>query len=466
MRQNKEKQRLEKDSLGEVYIAEEALWGAQTQRALENFQVSKEKIPRQMLSALAYIKEGAAWVNFKQGRLEEKYYQAIAKVCGEIRKGRLDDHFPLDVFQTGSGTSWNMNINEVIANAVNQEFDQAKGSKKPLHPNDHINMGQSSNDVIPSAISMANRFALSLLLESLTSIIACLKLKEQEFKDIVKLGRTHLQDAVPMTLGQEFSAWRVQLEKVQTELSSFKKELEELVLGGTAIGSGLNCFPDFDKEICAYLKEKSGINFYPAENKFRGISSRDQQVMLMGQLNSLAVILMKLAQDLRLLSSGPRSGLAEIKLKALQPGSSIMPGKVNPVIPEMVIQAAASVMGKHLSVTIAGQNAPLQLNIMLPLIAFETLYSLELLEKTINSLEKKCLCFIEADRGQCLEALEWSLALITPLAVKIGYDKAAQLAKEAYLKKKKIRDLVLEENLLEKEELDKIMDPLSMCGKD
>ena len=460
-----EKIRYESDSMGKVALPENAYWGAQAQRAAENFAVSALRIPAQLLHALAIVKAAAAAANESLGILESELSEAIQTAAGEIVLGKWNDHFPVDVFQTGSGTSWNMNINEVIANRANEILGSEKGTRSPVHPNDHVNKGQSSNDVIPTAISISNRLETQRLIDSVGNLREALSLKSQEFSEILKLGRTHLQDAVPITLGQEFSAYAEQMNKAENRLRSCFHNLEELALGGTAVGTGLNTHPDFAKRAITHISKSTGVSFRAAANRFEALSTRDGQLELMGMTNTLAVGLMKIAQDLRLLSSGPRAALGEIGLPSLQPGSSIMPGKVNPVIPEMVIQAAAHIMGKHLSVTIACQNAPLELNIMQPLIAYETLSAIDLLCNTLDVLNRKCVAGITADKERCRALIDLSLAMVTPLALKIGYDNAAKLAYRAFKEKKTIRDVVLEEGILTEKEADDVFDPGTMLGR-
>jgi len=454
--------RLESDTMGEVKVPTQAYYGAQTQRAIENFQISPYTLPPLMIKSLGLIKKNAAQANKELGLLDEKVADAIVQAAHEVVQGKWNDQFPIDIFQTGSGTSSNMNANEVISNRANELLGQPLGTKKPVHPNDHVNRGQSSNDVFPTAVHIANRLGAEGLLQALKVLHESLDRKAEEFSTFVKLGRTHLQDAVPMTLGQEFSAFAVQIDKAIGRLQNTLFNLEDLPLGGTAIGTGLNTHPDYSRLAVRGIAKDTGVAFRPAANLFEGIATRDAQVELMGALNTLATSLMKIANDLRLLASGPRGALGEIILPSLQPGSSIMPGKVNPVIPEMVIQVAAFVCGKAVSVTIGGQNAPLQLNMMNPLIAHETLASLELLENACLTLAKKGIDGIEADEKRCSEWIEWSLALVTPLATKIGYEKAASLAYKAYKEHRKIRDVLLDAKILDPHELDQILDPKSM----
>jgi fumarate hydratase class II len=456
--------RVETDSMGEVKVPSWACWGAQTQRAVENFSVSDLRIPVPLIRALGIVKGTAAAVNGKLGLLEPGVTDAIVKAAQEVSEGAWDGHFPIDVFQTGSGTSWNMNANEVIANRANELLGAPRGSKAPVHPNDHVNRGQSSNDVIPTVISIADRLLLDPLALSMERLHQSLERKARELKDVLKIGRTHLQDAVPMTLGQEFSGYARQVEKMRGLVLRCAPALEELALGGTAIGTGINTHPEFPRRAIAAIVEKTGVPFREAVNRFESIGARDSQVELMGALNAFAVSLSKIANDLRLLSSGPRTGLGEIVLPSLQPGSSIMPGKVNPVILEMTLQACARVMGSALAVSIGGQSGPLELNMMLPLIAWETLTSLSLLQKCCDALAERCIDGLTADVERSREWIERSLALVTPLALKIGYDKAAALAHKALVQKRTIRDIVVAEGVLTEAEADRILDPRTMLG--
>jgi len=448
--------------MGEIKIPGWAYWGAQTQRAVENFGVSAMRIPVPMIQALALIKKSAASVNGTLGVIDQALADAIMQAAEEVRAGQWNDHYPIDVFQTGSGTSWNMNTNELIANRANEILGQPRGTRSPVHPNDHVNRGQSSNDVIPTAIHIANRVEAERLLAAVNHLAASLRSKEREFADLVKLGRTHLQDAVPMTLGQEFSGYAVQIEKAAGRIRNTLANLEELALGGTALGTGINCPPEFAESAAATIAAETKLPFRSAPNKFEAIASRDAQVELMGALNTLATSLMKIGNDFRLLASGPRGALGEIVLPSLQPGSSIMPGKVNPVIPEMVIQVAAYVNGKNVSVTIAGQNAPLELNMMNPLIALETLSSIDILANTCRVFADKAVVGLEADRERLDFWIEWSLALVTPLATEIGYDQASKLAYTAYREKRKIREVVLESGLLSEERVAELLNPSHM----
>jgi len=456
--------RIEKDTMGEVKVPAWAYWGAQTQRAIENFPISGWRIPKKMIYAIAMIKRYAAEVNAELGLLDPKIADAIIQAAEEVMEGKFDEHFPLDVFQTGSATSTNMNVNEVIANRANEILGSPLGSKHPVHPNDHVNKGQSSNDVIPSAIHIALRLSAEDLIKSLEYLEEAFRKKEEEFKDVIKIGRTHLQDAVPMTLGQEFSAFATQIKHSITRIKNTFYHLEELALGGTAVGTGLNTHKEFAPRVISKISKRTGIPFREAENKFEALATKDAVVEYMGALNTLAVSLMKIGNDLRLLSSGPRTAIAEIILPSLQPGSSIMPGKVNPVIPEMIIQVAAHIMGAQLIVSISGQHAPLQLNVMQPLIAYHSITSTDILTNAVKVFADKCVIGIEANRKRCEELVEWSMALVTPLALKIGYDRAAEISYKAYKENKTVRQVVVEEGILTEEEAREILDPKKMLG--
>jgi fumarate hydratase, class II len=455
-------QRIESDSMGNVPIPGWAYWGAQTQRAVDNFSVSEHQIPQPMIRALALIKKHASRANGSLKTVPLELTRAIEQAADEVLDGAWDKHFPIDVFQTGSGTSWNMNANEVIANRASDILGHPIGKRHPVHPNDHVNRGQSSNDVIPSAVHIADRMEIPRLIASVRQLQESFQAKADEFAHIVKIGRTHLQDAVPMTLGQEFGGYAVQMKKSVERIERTLGNLEEVALGGTAVGTGLNAHPDFADLTISGIAKETGIPFRAAESKFESIANRDAQVELAGALNSLVVSLMKIANDLRVLASGPRSGLGEIILPALQPGSSIMPGKINPVIPEMMIQVAAHVMGKVAAISIGGQNAPLELNMMNPLIAYETLSAIGILTESCTAFATRCVDGIVADEERCAYWIEWSLALVTPLATRIGYDKAAELAHIAFEEKRMIRDVVKESGLLEAREIDELLDPKSM----
>jgi fumarate hydratase class II len=454
--------RIEKDSMGEMEVPKNAYYGAQTARALENFKISGRRLPMEFIRAIAIIKMAAAQSNMKLNLLDEKKADAIIKAAFEIIDGKFDNEFPIDIFQTGSGTSSNMNVNEVIANRAIEILGGKRGDKDICHPNDDVNKGQSSNDVIPSAIHISASLLILQLIKSLESLEQALREKSEEFKDVIKIGRTHLMDAVPMTLGQEFSGYATQIKNAISRFKDQEKWIVELPLGGTALGTGINTHKDFAKIAIAEISEFTGIKFTQAENLFEQIATKDGVVSLAGAMNTLAVSLMKIANDLRLLSSGPRCGIGEITLPSLQPGSSIMPGKINPVIPEAVIQVAAQVMGSCQTITIAGASSLLDLNVMMPLIADNLIYSLKILTNVSAHLDKLCIRGIKANVNRCAELVEWSMALVTPLAQKIGYDKAAEIAYRAFNEKRTVKDVVKEMSILSEEEIENIFDPKSM----
>jgi fumarate hydratase class II len=455
--------RIEKDSLGELKIENDKYYGVQTARAFENFRISNLTLPFDFIKAVTLIKMAAATVNVKLGLLDEEVGDAIIKAASEVLGGNYMDQFPIDVYQTGSGTSTNMNVNEVLANRACELMGGGKGDKALCHPNDHVNKGQSSNDVIPSAIHISLALKVeSALIPAMENLKDLLYEKAGEFKDIIKIGRTHLMDATPITLGQEFSAYARQIELAIERIKNALTFVYELPLGGTAVGTGINTHKDFGRLAIEEITSLTGINFTQAKNLFEGLSSKDNVVYFAGALNTLAVSIMKIANDLRLLNSGPRCGLAEITLPPLQPGSSIMPGKVNPVIPEAAIQAAATVMGLHQTISIAGASGLLELNVMMPLIAYNVLFMIDLLTNTIGHLHHKCVKGITPDIDKCRDYVEWSMALVTPLAMKIGYDKAAEIAYEAYKENKKVKDLVIEKGILSLEEANEIFDPRKM----
>ncbi len=455
--------RVEKDSMGEVKVPADAYYGAQTQRALDNFPVSGVPMPMPVVHAATMIKGLGAEVNAGLGLLPPPLAEAISRAAREVLEGKFDGEFVVDVFQTGSGTSTNMNVNEVLANRANELLGKPKGSNSPVHPNDHVNRCQSSNDVIPSAIRIAARRGLSDdLLPSLERLRDALGAKAGEFSDILKIGRTHLQDAVPVTLGQEFSGYASQVDHGIRRVRATFRDLEELPLGGTAVGTGLSAHPEFGARTIAEIDTLTGIPFRPAENRFEAMGAQDPLVSASGALKGLAASLMKICHDLRLLSSGPRCGIGEIDLPPLQPGSSIMPGKVNPVILEVGIQVAAQVIGNDAAVTLGGSLGVLELNVMLPLMARNLIESIGLLSTASGLLADRCVAGITPNRKRCGELIEQSLAMVTPLAVTIGYDRAAMLAHEAFHTGKTIRAILLERKVLPEEEIRKILDPKSM----
>ena len=460
------KSRKETDTMGTVLVPEVAYYGAQTQRAAENFDISGLTLPSPFIRALGMIKKHAARVNLELQLLDDEPARAIIKAAEEVTSGNLDDQFILDVFQTGSGTSTHMNANEVIAGRANEILTGKRGGKSPVHPNDHVNLGQSSNDVIPSAIHIAALTTIKdRLIPAMQKLHVSLKDKAKEFAQVRKIGRTHLQDAVPMSLGQEFSGYARQVEWGINRIRRTEEALSELTLGGTAVGTGLNTHPDFAPRVITFISEETGCAFKKALNHFEAQAAQDGAVHTSGALKTFALSLVKMANDIRWLSSGPRSGLGEISIPSLQPGSSFMPGKVNPVIPEAVIQAAAQVIGNDAAITFSGQGGNFELNTMLPVIAYNLLQSIHLLSSATAALAEKCVDGISANRERCASNLEQSLALATGLVPAIGYDRAAAIAKEAYEKKKTVREVALEKQVLPEDELNRLLDEMVHGGK-
>lgn len=452
------KYREEKDSMGTVRVPADAYYGSQTQRAVDNFPISDLRFQAAFVHALALVKHCAAQVNHKLGLLDPEFADAISRASREVMDGKHDSQFVVDIFQTGSGTSTNMNMNEVVASRANEILTGQKGGKSPVHPNDHVNLGQSSNDVIPSVIHISALILIhERLIPSLESLKSELAAKADEFKDIRKLGRTHLQDAVPMYLGQEFSGYARQIELAIERIRSVESRLAELALGGTAVGSGLNTHPDFATRVIALISNHTGLPFTEAQNHFEAQAAQDAAVETSGALKTLAVSLVKTANDVRWLASGPRCGIAEINIPSLQPGSSIMPGKVNPVIPEAVMQVAAQVMGNDTTIMMGAQAGNFELNVMLPVIAYNLLQSITLLASVTGVFAGKCIAGITANPEVCAAYIEKSLALVTGLVPIIGYDKAAAIAKKAYDSGKTIRDVVRGESILPEDELDDLL---------
>jgi fumarate hydratase class II len=457
--------RLEMDSMGEVRVPLWAYYGAQTQRALENFPISARPMPGELIRALGLVKRACAEANMELGLLETRVGNAVVQAASEVMQGRLDGEFVVDVFQTGSGTSTNMNANEVIANRAAEILGGKRGDKSLVHPNDHVNMSQSSNDVIPTAIHVAAVGALEgELLPAMGKLQQVLEQKALEFDGVFKLGRTHLQDALPVRLGQEFGGYASQVAHAIVRIRSAMPSLLELALGGTAVGTGLNAPQGFAELAISRIRELSGHAFVQAPDLFEALGSKDGLVEASGQLKAFATSLMKIANDLRLMSSGPHGGLGEITLPELQPGSSIMPGKVNPVIPECVMMVAATVMGNDVIVSIAGQHGSLELNTMMPVMADRLLESIRILGRACDVLADKCVKGIRANERRALSFIESSLALVTPLAPVIGYDAAASLAKEALRTGNTVRELAREKGLMPQEELDRLLDIRRLTG--
>jgi fumarate hydratase class II len=458
--------RLERDSMGEVKVPANAYYGAQTQRAVENFPVSGIRFPRDFIQALGMIKLCAAKVNLDLGLLDRKIAGAIIQAAQEVVEGKLDGEFVLDIFQTGSGTSTNMNANEVISNRAIELLGGQIGSKSPVHPNDHVNLGQSSNDVIPTAIHLAALQVVEReLLPALRKLQEALLTKAAEFDRVVKIGRTHLQDATPVRLGQEFGGYARQIELAVARVEQVRPSLAELALGGTAVGTGINTHPDFPGGVIRYLAEMTRLPLAEAKNHFAAQGSLDAVVEASGALKTVAVSLTKIANDVRWLGSGPRCGIGEIFLPAIQPGSSIMPGKVNPVISEAVIQVAAQVIGNDAAITVGGHGGYFELNTMMPVMAHNLLQSIALLGSVSRIFVDKCLAGIRVDEARCAELIEQSLAMCTALAPVIGYDAAAKIAKESYETGKTIRQVALEHQILPEEELKRILDPWGMTER-
>jgi fumarate hydratase class II len=457
--------RLEKDSLGEVEVPAGAYYGAQTERARRNFPVSGLRFPRRFLAALGAIKREAAAVNAELGVVPAEVAGAVGEAASEVAVGTLDEHFPLDIFQTGSATSTNMNANEVIARRALEILGGGVGASggKKVHPNDHVNAGQSSNDVIPTAIHVSAYAALHEdLAPALTHLAETLERKAAELDSVVKIGRTHLQDAVPVRLGQELGGYAQQVRNGLARLQSVSPRLAELALGGTAVGTGLNAPPEFAPKVIARLAAATGHPFVPAPNRFEALAAKDAAVETSGALKTVAVSLTKIANDIRWLASGPRCGLGEITIPSLQPGSSIMPGKVNPVIPEAVLMVAAQVIGNDATITVAGMSGVFELNVMMPVIAYNLLQSIEILANGARLLADRCVAGIEANRERAEELVEKSLAMVTSLVPRIGYDAAAEIAKESVKTGRPVRELVREKALLPEAELAEALDPWGM----
>lgn len=455
--------RTEKDSMGEMQVPVEALYGASTQRAVLNFNVSKRRFSLEFIKALALVKKSAAMANLELGLLTKDTSDLICKVADEILEGQHYNQFVVDLFQTGSGTSTNMNANEVIANRAIQILGGKLGDKSSVHPNDHVNMSQSSNDVIPTSIHVALALSVSQsLLPALDKLAGALGQKSKEFANVIKSGRTHLQDATPITLGQEFSGYQAQILHNIGRIKNSLVNILDLALGGTAVGTGINTHPEFADRAIAQLNKLTSLNFKQASNHFAAQASMDSVVEMSGQFKTLACSLIKIANDIRWLAAGPRCSLAELKLPEIQPGSSIMPGKVNPVICESVMMVSAQVIGNDSCVTISGQHGNFELNTMLPVIADNILESAELLAGVSNNFVDRCIVGIIADEERCREYAEASLATCTSLAPVIGYDQAAQLAKQALKEKKKIKELLIEQKILSDAQVEKTMDLMAM----
>lgn len=461
--------RIEHDSLGDVEVNDEKYWGAQTQRSFMNFPIGQEKMPEEIINAFLLLKKACALANMSYGKLDPVRGAAIVQACDEILSGKLSGNFPLAVWQTGSGTQSNMNVNEVIANRATEIINGSFRNKKALsrdklvHPNDQVNMSQSSNDTFPSALHiMCVLEVFKQLIPAIQNLREALEAKTEEFKDLIKSGRTHLQDATPITLGQEFSGYASMLEHAEQQILVATNFCRELAIGGTAVGTGINAPKDFGERVCKELTALTGMSFKSAPNKFHSLTSKDATVFLSGALKALAADLMKIANDIRWLASGPRCGLGEINLPANEPGSSIMPGKVNPVIPEVVNQICYRIIGNDLTVTFAAEAGQLQLNVMEPVMVHAIFSSIKMLQKGMDRLRILCVEGITANTQHCREMVLNSIGIVTALNPTLGYENSSRIAKRALKENRSVYDLVLEEGLLTKDELDQLLKPESM----
>jgi fumarate hydratase class II len=462
-----EKYRIERDSMGEMRVPEGAYWGAQTQRAVENFPISDLRFPRRFIRALGMVKMAAARANVRLGLLDAERGDLIAAAAREVMEGKFDEQFVVDIFQTGSGTSTNMNANEVIASRCNELSGGRTGSREPVHPNDHVNMGQSSNDVVPSSMHIA---ALEGMMKDLMPALGELKeeleRKAAAFDRIVKIGRTHLQDATPLRLGQEFGGYASMVEHGIGRVRSTEQSLAELAIGGTAVGTGINTHRDFPRLVVEQVNEETGLKFREADNHFEAQGARDAVVEASSALRTVAVSMMKVANDIRWLGSGPRCGIGELVLPSVQPGSSIMPGKVNPVIAESVCQVAAQVIGNDAAVAVGGLSGNFELNVMMPVMTYNLLQSIDLLARSVRNFCRRCVRGLKADESRIREMIEQSLALCTALSPIIGYDRASSIAKLAYKSGRTVREVALEQRVLSEAELTKVLDPRRMTDRD
>ncbi|HEY8124123.1 MAG TPA: class II fumarate hydratase [Methylocystis sp.] len=457
--------RIERDSFGDIAVPSWAYWGAQTERSRENFPIGGDLMPIEIVHALARIKLAAARVNARKGLLEPKIADAIAAAAREVIEGKLDEHFPLVVWQTGSGTQTNMNVNEVIANRANETLGAPRGSKSPVHPNDHVNLGQSSNDSFPTAIHIAGATTISgRLIPAVERLHIALNAKAVKFADIIKIGRTHLQDATPVTLGQEFSGYAAQAEYAERRIRTTLADLLQLAQGGTAVGTGVNTFKGFGEEVAADIAEQTGMPFVSAPNKFEALATHDAIVFAHGALNALASGLYKIASDIRLLGSGPRAGLGELRLPENEPGSSIMPGKVNPTQVESLTMVCTRVFGNNSTITFAASQGHLELNVLKPVVGFALLESIILLSDSINSFVARCVDGIEADEANIKRFLDRSLMLVTALAPKIGYDAASKIARAAHKNGTSLKEEALASGKVTEVEFDEIVRPEKMLA--
>ncbi|MFT3781936.1 MAG: class II fumarate hydratase [Nibricoccus sp.] len=457
--------RIERDSMGEMAVPENALYGASTQRAVLNFPVSGHQMPQAFLRGLGLVKFAGAVANGELGLVPQKKATSIAQVALEIYEGQFADQFPIDIFQTGSATSTNTNVNEVIANRATQLLGGSKAADERVHPNDDVNHGQSSNDVVPTALHVSVALALKNELKpALDGLAEALENRSLAFQNVIKIGRTHLMDATPLTLGQEFSGYALQARKGSERVGKAIAALQELALGGTAVGTGINCHPRFAAKVCEILSQRSGIRFVEARNHFEAQGGRDDAVEVAGQLATIAASLTKIANDIRLLGSGPRSGLGELRLPTLQPGSSIMPGKVNPVMSEMLVQVCIYTQGLCQMVVACGRDGHFELNVTMPLVAYALHESVRCLANGARAFTERCVRGLEADEERCADLVKRSLMLVTALNPLIGYDQAAAVAKEAFASGRTLREVVLEKKLLDAATLDRALDPRTMIA--
>lgn len=457
--------RIEKDTMGEIAVPADAYWGAQTERSRQNFRIGGERLPEPLIHAMATVKKAAAMTNATLGRITDEQSQLIVQACDEILAGKLNDQFPLVVWQTGSGTQSNMNMNEVIANRANEIAGQPKGSYQPIHPNDHVNHAQSTNDSFPTAIRVAAAQEMSnKLLPAINNLRQTLAQKLADFDEIIKIGRTHLQDATPLTLGQEFSGYVMQLDYALERIEAALSGLYQLPLGGTAVGTGLNSHPDYAVKVAKVLAELTKLNFITAPNKFEALAARDAEVFASGALKTLAASLNKIANDVRWLASGPRCGLGELSIPENEPGSSIMPGKVNPTQCEAMTMVVTQVFGNDTTISMAGASGNFELNVYMPVIGYNLLQSIRLLTDAINSFNEHCAVGIEPIREKIDHYLHHSLMLVTALNRHIGYENAAKVAKTAFKNNQSLKQTAIQLNLLTEAEFDEIVRPEQMVA--
>jgi fumarate hydratase class II len=462
MSQEAVKVRIERDSMGEIEVPSNVYWGAQTQRSLHHFNIGFDKMPREMIRAFGILKKACAIVNYELGKLPEEKMRLIVQAADEVIEGKLDDQFPLRVWQTGSGTQTNMNVNEVISNRAIELAGGVLGSKNPIHPNDHVNMSQSSNDTFPTAMYIAAATVMNQLIPVVENLARTIAAKAEEFSDVVKIGRTHLQDATPLTVGQEFSGWVSLLERNVERMKMALDGLYDLAIGGTAVGTGLNSHPEFADRVAKKIAELTGLPFRSHPNKFAALSAHDELVFASGALKTLACSLMKIANDIRWLASGPRCGIGELILPENEPGSSIMPGKVNPTQCEAITMVAVQVMGNDASIGFAGSQGNFELNVFKPVMIHNFLHSVRLLHDSCRSFNEFCVLGIQLNRKQIEKYVNESLMLVTALNPHIGYDNAAKIAKNAYQKGITLRESAIELGILDGETFDKLVRPEEM----